>query len=221
MHAKEEVVLYKIEDFLSLSSDKLYTAAARSVDVFWTGWRTVLDLGGLQPTEPLTGDQWNWFCDQVKTPFDNCKSEGRGIHPTVREIFEACNKLSGNQYVLAFENKLVHSESLVKRPDISILMYLAVGDSIEGVVLPVEIKNFQDLESAMYRALGYLVSKIQNLLDLHGFDVSIKGFCMGTDGFTLSLGYVSVENRELLVASTGLDGDQLWEEGGNPGTRLT
>lgn len=77
-----------------------------------------------------------------------------------------------------------------------------VNDSIEAVVLPTEIKKIGDLRGAIIQALGYLASKLLNVLDTVGFNQKIFGYCTGTDGLQLSVGYFAVVNYQVKVRIT-------------------
>lgn len=185
---------------------------------------TVLSLGDLTLIDPpLSQDEWVDFCRAIGTDLDNTISEGLGIHPTVREIFAKCNAICGDKHRLTFDNNDEDANNMLKRPDICVVAKVAMGDTIESVVVPIEIKKFHDLNSAIHQAMGYLVSKLRNLLDLYGFDVKLSGFCMGTDGLHLSVGYACIEDFHLTVASTGKDPMPLWSESvvaDNPDTHI-
>lgn len=185
------------------STDEANTTAARIIGLEPLRLDHVLAKGGLQLAEELSKEEWDEFKRKVTAKLNNRNNKDNGIHPTVQQIFQACNAAS--TYQLLFERNLADLDALVKRPDVSVALVLRVGDSIEETVMPVEIKKFNELSSAIHQALGYLLCKLRNLLDMHGFDVKLSGFCLGSDGLSVSLGHAVIENSKLQVVYTGID----------------
>ena len=79
-----------------------------------------------------------------------------------------------------------------------------------SIIIPIEIKNKGKLKDAIYQSLGYLMSKLLDQLEIvSDTNPKLFGYCIGTDGYTLSLGYISIENYEVSVfAGNAID---LWD----------
>lgn len=198
-----------IASALAPSTDEANTTAARIIGLKPLRLDHVLAKGGLQLAEELSKEEWDEFKRKVTAKLNNRKSKDTGIHPTVQQIFQACN--AAGTYQLLFEKNFADLDAFVKRPDIAVVLVIRVGDSIEEAVMPVELKKFNDLSSAIHQALGYLLCKLRNLLDMHGFDVKLSGFCIGSDGLSVSLGHAVIENSKLQVVYTGIDNKYpLW-----------
>lgn len=151
MDPREAALIAKLDGFLTITLD---TSADAIVEAKRRELPLVLKKGGLQLIDPLDEGKWKDFCSKVTINFDNKKSEDEGIHPTVREIFEICEKQSNlNTYIIKFEKNLEDiQQGLLKRPDIFIMLQVDLGYKIESVVLPGEIKKFNDLNSAIHQA---------------------------------------------------------------------
>jgi len=167
---------------------------------------SVLKTGGITLAAEMSDVDWTSFCSRVTTPFDNSSTESLGIHPTVREIFSLANLLCGDAYQLKFEDP----DHLLNRPDISIMLKLSFGTATETVVLPVKIR-FDDFDSALQKAMGCLASNLRNLLEMHGPNVVLSGFAIGTDGRSIAVGHASIKDYCVTVRTTGKEEITLWD----------
>lgn len=187
-----------ISKSLSTSSAHANTSAFKLANASICSVDAILAQENIPLLLPLTAEELHDFCEQVKHKLDNKKSDTKGIHPQVVDIFKACVCPAAN-FVILHETIIRDME---KRPDISLVMRTNVKKNIESVVVPTEIKKLKDLKNAIVQALGYLASKMLNVLDTVGFEQKIFGYCLGTDGLQLSVGYFAIENYEVKVLMT-------------------
>jgi hypothetical protein len=221
-HEQEAALVQKLDEVefvLDVITEKGYPPGRSSkVEgvIIYRSLRSVLQMGGLQLATQLDPEQWSLLCGQVKNQLNSEHADDSLVHPTIPQIFTACNNFCGNRYHLALKEKFAGMEPHIERLDITINLFVQVGGSIKTVVLPVVIERLRDLRTAIHRALGFLVNELRNLLDLHGFNVKLSGYCLGTDGQNLSVGYAEFRERILTVVTTGTGGYPLWRKHAAP-----
>jgi hypothetical protein len=186
-HEQEAALVQKLDEVefvLDVITEKGYPPGRSSkVEgvIKYRSLHRVLQMGGLQLATQLDPEQWSLLCGHVMNQLNSEHAEDSLVHLTIPQIFVACNNLCGNRYHLALKEKFAGMEPHIERLDITINLFVQVGASIKTVVLPVVIERQRDLRTAIHRALGFLVNELRNLLDLHGFNVKLSGYCLGTE----------------------------------------
>jgi hypothetical protein len=208
---KRKDLIRKINEYilrtLVASSDEVNTTAGEFIGIDCLPLERVLADGGISLLNEFSEEEWQAFQTKVTSKLDNKNFEGAGIQATVREIIAACN--TADMYSLLFQDQ-TDLEAYIKNPDISVVLHHNGGGSIEDMVLPIELKQFNNLLPAVYQALGHLLRKFRDFIDMYGAGVRMSGFCIGSDGLNISIAHAAIVDAELEVSFTGEDCNSLW-----------
>ena len=213
---KYQMLISTMENFIAnnLSTARKSSAAGRSIQnvVVIGKVETLLKNGDITLLNTLSKKNWKTFCKNITKVQNNELSEHKGVHPLVNELVQTTlqSTTQPSQYCTQKEGLKVDEEMIVKIPDISITLNECKSKAMTSIVVPIEIKKKGNCVGAIYQSLGYLMSKLLDQLEIAS-DVNTKlfGYCIGTDGNVLNLGYISIENYRVF-ASIGVEID-LWD----------
>ena len=215
----------KMNDFMSNSSSqsskKQKQRASRNInhDSSFTAER-ILERENICLLPPLSKEEWTIFCQKVKINIKKNSSERIGVHPLVLDIVRSCQEqVTGCQYQIRHEMRVTDLEKTVTRPDISIILPDSANSnstmiSNSDMVFPIEMKKQNEASAACQQSLSYLMAKLADQLEVVDIHVhKIFGFCVGTDGHQLSIGYIALKG-DVLVCSSIKNMIDLWPKNG-------
>lgn len=213
---KEQVKKDLINNMKSFISNNLATStistnslAAKNFGVAPFGLEGVLksaDMGLDFLLPQLTEQEWDVFCKHINKLQNDDESERKGVHPLVNEVIQAIlNTISlPNKYKAVYEQCAADEDKIDRIPDISFVMANSESKTMSSIVMPLEIKKKGDVFRATNQSLGYLMTKLRDLLEIVTFphigtDSKLFGFCFGTDGYHLSLGYILIKECKMFI----------------------
>lgn len=175
-----------------------------------------MELANIPLLDPLDEREWNDLCQDVQTVQDDTKSERAGVHPVVLQVVKSLMlRLPGAEawkYRACYEHLAVDDELIEKEPDISIKLADVDSSTMSDVVVPVEIKSKDHIVEAMRQSLGYLAVKLRDQLEISQNQTSrLFGYCVGTDGHTICMGKIEIENYNFSVSTFNDDAIPFWE----------
>ena len=174
----------------------------------------ILSLEALSLVCPLDNAIWCKLRDNVTTHLDFSQTERNGVHKTILEIVQGCIDATKDcLYTAQYEGGKNDDEGIFKIPDISIVKNDDSSKLMISTVIPIEIKKNKKLSNAIHQSLGYLLSKLRDQFEIAASGSNkLFGFCLGTDGTHLSLGYIVIRNCSMEIFHTGENNIPLWHE---------
>lgn len=173
-----------------------------------------LKFSGLTLAEPLSREEWRQFCNNITIIQNDDASERLGIHPLVRQLISTVlTTLSPDcqLYKMEYDRSVIDDEQIAEIPNISIKTNDCTSRSISSVVVPIKIKLKGNVYDAIRQSVGYLMSKLRDQLEI-SLDCTSKlfGYCIGTDGYSLCLGKIEIENYEYKVFVSDINVSPFW-----------
>lgn len=198
-----------ISNNLATSTISTNSLAAKNFGVAPFGLEGVLksaDMGLDFLLPQLTEQEWDVFCKHINKLQNDDESERKGVHPIVNEVIQAIlNTIPlPNKYKAVYEQCAADEDKIDRIPDISFVMANSESKTMSSIVMPLEIKKKGDVFRATNQSLGYLMTKLRDLLEIVTFphigtDSKLFGFCFGTDGYHLSLGYILIKECKMFI----------------------
>ena len=150
----------------------------------------------------MSKENWNFLCKNITKVQNNEPNEREDVHPLVNQLVQTILQSITQpcQYCTQQEGLKVDEEMIAKVPDISITLDGCKSKAMTSTVIPIEIKKKGKCREAIYQSLGYLMSKLLDQLEIvSDMNSKLFGYCIGTDGNWLNLGYISIENYRVSV----------------------
>jgi hypothetical protein len=174
----------------------------------------------------MTNSKWKKYCNGVKNELIEDLKERESVHIVCNQIIDqAITSTPDCNYKKEYEVSKFDLESMKIIPDVSIVEKntpeSALG-TIDSTLIPIEYKKEKEKEltRAIHQSLGYLMRRLRDRLEIveDPMTTDIWGFCLGTNGINIALGYISVTSGKLTVTSFGEEDKEIpfWCIGSKP-----